>query len=571
MSVIKSDEFTYALKPLCKKYFSIEADDEDDLHKSTVSARRLAKKSGWAIADAVEADYWLGDPAACLKYGLRDALRVVYLRKAHMQHFQENSDALRVYDREMELMATLERMECRGVAIDESRNTELRKFYEKIASESWAGVCAAGGANLNLASPKQMTMEFFGMREHSPLLYSTNKKKGNIPVACQHCKGSGCLVCQDTGQNPKCDGEFLAHIGVKHEQDDAGQDKLVMGDPLAWHILHHSAASSMLRFVEQYKDLAVVEADTDCRIIHPNYRQTGARTARMSAERPNLQNVASDDSGKKKVDVPYRPREIFVPRPGTLFHVPDYSQIEVWILALLSKDKELIAALTAGGDAHQNVADLIWGHTYDRACAKRDAEKDPLKLSPAALANLKRYKTGRKRAKNLQFCKIYGGGAKKIASMIKTSVDEAKTFISDYDLRLPAVKRYMDESIAIAKAKGEVVNPFGRVYSVDPGYEYRATNYLIQGTAAEVMKNAMSRLDKLYAEKWDDKARLLLQIHDELIIEVDRNADCEQLRKDTVRAMGLDALTLGSPVPFPVGYKITEERWSQCMDVVVAA
>ncbi len=129
----------------------------------------------------------------------------------------------------------------------------------------------------------------------------------------------------------------------------------------------------------------------------------------------------------------------------------------------------------------------------------------------------------------------------------------------------------MDETIAIAEAHGQVVNPFGRVYSIDPGYEYRATNYLVQGTAAEVAKNAMIRLSDLYEKNWKGQADLLLQIHDEFIIEVDEEADCEELRQQTVRAMASDALILGSPMPFPVGYKIATERWSQCTDVAVAA
>jgi DNA polymerase-1 len=570
-SVISSDEITYALKPLCKKYLDIPIDDETDLQKSTISARRLAKKRGWAIAEELKADYWLADHEVLKKYGVTDAVRVATLRAAHIEHFKNHPDAQEVYDREMALMATLERMECLGVAIDSKRNDELTGFYRSIANRAKKGIDLAGGKDLNVASPKQMTMEFFGVREHAPIRYSKNKKKGNAPVACQHCKGSGCLVCQDTGQNPKCDGEFLEHIGVKREHQADGSEKLVMGDPLAWHILHHSAASTMLHFTEQYAALSVLELDTGCKIIHPNYKQAGTRTARMSAERPNLQNVASDESGKKKVDVPYRPREVFVPRPGTLFYVPDYSQIEVWILALLAKDKELINALVAGGDAHQNVADLIWGHTYDKKLAKISAKKDQSSLSKEELSNLKRYKIGRKRAKNLQFCKIYGGGPGKIAQMTGTSLEEAKQFISDYDERLPGVRKFMGESVGLAKHQGVVVNPFGRVYSIDPGYEYRATNYLVQGTAAEVMKNAMIGLDECYITKWRDQARILLQIHDELIIEVDKEIDCKELKQDTVRIMGDDAMKLGSPIPFPVGFKIATERWSQTTDVTVTA
>jgi DNA polymerase I-like protein with 3'-5' exonuclease and polymerase domains len=155
--------------------------------------------------------------------------------------------------------------------------------------------------------------------------------------------------------------------------------------------------------------------------------------------------------------------------------------------------------------------------------------------------------------------------------MVGCSIGEAKKFISDYDLRLPAVPRFMEESIALAKRKGVVTDPYGRDYPVDRGFEYRATNYLVQGTAAGVAKGAMRRVDTVLSTKWECRADLLLQIHDEFLIEVDKEADCHALRQDVVRAMSFDYKMLGCPIPFPVGYKIATERWSVNQEVEVAA
>lgn len=555
--VIRPNEPTFKLKPLCKKYLKMETDDQEALHSATVRARREAKKNGWAIHEEVAADYWLTG-SEVEKYGCRDAKRAVALFLTQREHLNKYPSLQEVLADEMELADVLAEMEDRGVALDRRRLAELRKFYLAIIVKH-QGVISHEAHGINLRSSKQMTALWFGERGYIPLRYSD--------AACQACRGEGrdCRICLGTGRNPSADGDFLAHVGVKRDADG----ELVPGDPLAWAILHHQAARSMLDFVDQYDGLAVVE--NGYLVIHPNFKQVGARTARMSCTSPNLQNVASDESGKKKVAVPYRSREVFVPRAGHLFYLTDYSQIEVWVLALCVKkyvhDSALLDMLAAGGDAHQIVADAIWGHLYDAPKAKRDAARDPTDLNTDDLANVKAYKHARKRAKNLQFAVIYGGGRKKVAQLIGCSETEAVQFKDDYDERLPAVAHFMNWSIHSARRLGHVTSPYGRVYPLDPGLEYRAVNYLIQGTAATILKRAMVRVRQALRRLARGRARLLMSIHDELVTEVEEGADTPALRAAVVHAMQADSKKLGCPVPFPVSFSVAGERWSEAREV----
>lgn len=581
-SVVNPDEFDNGLKALSKKYLGIPDDDEKMLHASImetrrkVQAQRRRKEGGplahYALSEDVKGDVFLGEEGLCRDYTMKDALRTATLHIAQLEHLDEDSNnggrLWDVYNREHKVMRTLRRMEDRGTCIDRDRNLHVISFYKKWTAIAQFGINVNGGKSLNPRSPKQMTKHFFQELGHAPLKYSTKKVAGKkVPVRCQWCKGNGCGICQMTGNNPKCDGDFLQHIGVKHEEDESGNDKIVMGEPLAYWMLYFKAAGTMIGYTEQYRDLSTLEDDNW--ILHPNYKQVEAVTGRMSCERPNLQNVASDESGKKRVDLPYKPRECFVPRPGHIFYVPDYSQIEVWIFALLSKDKTMLDTLYGGGDFHGNIASLIWGSLWDEKIAKSAENLKPHEMSSDQKKHLKTKKRWRKRAKNVMFTKLYGGGLGRVAETIGCSTSEAEVFVDQYDERLPGVRQYMHETIGLAKRQGYVINPFGRRYPIHRDVAYKATNYLIQGTAAEVMKNGMVRVDGLCQKDYLDQMYLLLQIHDELIVEVAKEAHSIRAMQDVVTAMSADYKELGCKIPFPVGMKIAEERWSECQDVLL--
>jgi len=559
---IRTDEFSFGLKPLCQKYLQIDDKDQKALHTSVIAGRRIAKKNGWMLAPKPAADYHLGDWKLCAKYAKLDAFRTMSLYALQEMRFEKLKHEKEIYDTvERPTMLVLDRMERRGTAVDKERVKEVKEFYRKYVEDAGRVIKKIAG-DLNPRSPKQMTKMFFGKLGHTPLRYS-RKGKSKVYVDCQHCKGDGCKICQMTGRNPKCDGEFLESIGVDKSHGDKRKK-----DPLAYNLLLNNASTTMLQFVDSYLELMVREDDQW--IIHPNYRQCKVRTTRLSAEKPNLQNVASDDSGKKKVDLPYRPRECFIPRKGCILYVPDYSQIEVWLVYLRSKDAALGKILLSGGDTHGKVAATVIPGAFDLDHALADAKKDPTTLSASRMKNLKTYKSMRKKAKNTQFCKIYGGGPEKIAWTAGCTLEEATEFVERYDSTFVDVKSFMDRNIDFARKHGYIKNAYGIKIYTERGLEYRATNYDIQGSAATLMKRAMLNTDTLCrTPEYKGKLFLQLQIHDELLIEGLESTYSNKTMRDIAECMSRDYKLLGSPIPFPIGMKIARERWSESSEVMI--
>lgn len=566
MHILKPDERSWGLKPLCDKYFDIDDGDQKDLISSVNSARISAKRLGYAIADSNKADYWLGKPKLCRKYGELDAYRTMILFLSQEEMFEEYPKRLDVYKRELKLMHAIDRMECRGVRLDVDRIEEIKEYYEKVIVKSKKKIVKAAGKEFNPNSYPQKTKLFFGKLGHTPLEYSSKGKgRAKTYTDCSHCKGEGCKVCQDTGRNPKCDGKFLESISVVRDDED----NIKVKDKLAYAMLENSAASTMLGYLNSYIKFSVKDKNGDT-ILHPNYKQCGPITGRLAAERPNLQNVASDESGSKKTNIDYRLREAFIARKDHVLYIPDYSQIEVWIMALQSGDNKLIDQLAQGGDAHQLVADLIWPDAYSKKIAKRAGDKKAKDRSTKELKHLKEKGRIRKRIKTINFGIIYGQGADATAAGIGCSMEEVTEYLRQYHKKLPAVKKFMQDSIDEAREQGYVVNPYGRYYPISKSRIYVATNYKVQGTAAEVLKNAIIHVDKLsQKKKYMDLMRLLLNIHDELMAEIHKSIHNKKTQQDIVDAMNTDAEFLGCPIPFPIGLKIAEHRWTEYMEVTL--
>jgi DNA polymerase I-like protein with 3'-5' exonuclease and polymerase domains len=601
--VLDPDAFDKRLKPLTSRLCGIPDDDQDAVDQSAKSMRhkvriaRNAVKRGKAtkeqellaryaideplIAEWEEkktsddnssmADCFLADENVLEEYARKDALRTAVLYETCLQEFKKRKLAggrsWEVYQDEQKLAVVVKAMEDKGIRVDKEKNREIVKDYwdiMKVHREAMDDIAP----DFNAGSWKQKQEYFFLRNDYKPLRYSESKKKSKGRIkeypACQWCKKlakPGCKVCQFTGRSPKCDGEFLESIGV----DRSGETPKPK-DRLAWHILHHQAAKSMVSFCSAYERFVV--KDKDGWILHPNYRQAGPVTNRFAAERPNMQNASTDDSGKKKVDVPYRSREPFIPREGRCFYIPDYSQIEIWMLYICSKDKALGQILLAGGDTHGKVAQTVVPNACDFPQAVKDKNVDPRKLSPGRLANLKSYNKTRKKAKNTQFCKVYGGGVPKIAQTAGCSFEEAKEFVDRYEATFTGVTRFMNENIAKARKYGGVENPYGMWYPIDFDRAYVATNYIIQGGCASMIKRAMVRVyDEVIKKYYEGKMDLLLTIHDELLFDVSLDVDNMETMKRIAWAMQADHKMLGCPVPFPVGMKVAYERWSESKEI----
>jgi DNA polymerase-1 len=242
--------------------------------------------------------------------------------------------------------------------------------------------------------------------------------------------------------------------------------------------------------------------------IHPTFHQFGAATGRLSSSHPNVQNIPIRSPEGVRI------REAFVSAEGHRLLSADYSQVELRILAHFSRDESLIEAFRCGEDIHQRTAAEVSGIAPERVTA-----------------------TERARAKAINFGIIYGSTAFGIASQLGIAQADAQSTIDAYFARYRGVRRFLDATVAAAKRDGFVRTLLGRRrYLPDlasrnrvlrQAAERMAVNTVIQGTAADLIKKAMVEV----AEALEDRglsARMILQVHDELVFEVP-DAETEEL------------------------------------------
>jgi len=284
----------------------------------------------------------------------------------------------------------------------------------------------------------------------------------------------------------------------------------------------HAIVDTLLRYREveklrsTYGEALLAEVAADGR-IHASFRQTVARTGRLSSERPNLHNIPT------RTDAGQQFRRAFVPADGCRFLVADYDQVELRVLAHLSDDPGLVAAFTSGDDIHRAVAAGIYG------------------VPPEEVTRVQR-----DRAKMVSYGLVYGMEAFGLARRLSTGVDEAAEIMDRYFGGFPEVRAYMDHTVTEARQRGYTRTALGRKrplpelsdrnYRVRQAAERQAMNAGIQGLAADLFKAALVRLDRAL-EDAGLASRLVLQVHDEVIVEVRGGED------DEVAALTDDALT----------------------------
>jgi len=222
--------------------------------------------------------------------------------------------------------------------------------------------------------------------------------------------------------------------------------------------------------------------------LHSNIRQSGTETGRMSMSSPSLHNVPKEgeDEDKKK---PFNVRKCFVPRKGKLFVMLDYDQQEFRMLLDYAGEHALIKKVNEGHDVHQAAADLT------------GMQRQP--------------------AKHLQFGILYGLGTKKLAIKLKKTFEQAFSLKMVYFNKLPRVEKLMKQIKRVSVQRGWIRNWFGRKLQLkDPNKSYIMINHLIQGGCADVIKVAMNRIDDYMIDN-KLKSKMLLQVHDELVFEME--------------------------------------------------
>ena len=313
--------------------------------------------------------------------------------------------------------------------------------------------------------------------------------------------------------------------------DAASLEKLVGQHPIIDHLLRYREVEKLR---STYGEGLLTEVRPDGR-IHATFNQTVARTGRLSSDAPNLHNIpVRSDMGRGF-------RAAFVPAPGTEFLVADYNQIELRCIAHLAEDPGLIAAFDSGTDIHTQTASRVFA------------------VAPADVSHEQRSK-----AKMVSYGLAYGMEAYGLGQRLSIPTSEAQVILDAYFDAFPAVRAYMDDTVAEARERGYTETLFGRRrqipelsssnFRIRQAGERQAMNAGIQGLAADIFKVALVRLDQAL-DREHLASRLVLQVHDEVILEVPP-AEREAATEVTLEAM-MGAFALRVPLEVNLSFGAT--------------
>ncbi len=305
-------------------------------------------------------------------------------------------------------------------------------------------------------------------------------------------------------------------------------EQLALDYPLPRLILQHR---SLTKLMSTYIEKLPLQIDPKTHRVHTSYNQAIASTGRLSSTDPNLQNIPVRTEEGRRI------REAFIAEKGYRLLAADYSQIELRIMAHLSGDEGLVTAFEQGLDVHKATAAEVFGVPLEAVEADQ-----------------------RRSAKAINFGLIYGMSAFGLAKQLDIPRGEAQSYINLYFERYPGVKRYMDETRALAKEQGYVETVFGRrLYLPDINArnaqmrnyaERTAINAPMQGTAADIIKRAMIDVDD-WLRKESIDARIIMQVHDELVLEV-KAGELDSVGEQ-VSSLMIKAATLKVPLEVDVG------------------
>jgi DNA polymerase-1 len=405
------------------------------------------------------------DLETATRYSAEDADVALQVHAALWPKLEATPELASVYTAiELPLVPVLQQMEYTGVMVDARLlRQQSQELAEKMAATEKAAHAAAGGP-FNLGSPKQL----------QEVLYERLK----LPVL---------------GKTPK---------GQPSTAEDV-LEQLAESYDLPRLILEYRG---LTKLKSTYTDKLPADIDPRTQRIHTSYHQAVAATGRLSSSDPNLQNIPIRTAEGRRI------RQAFVAPPGYKLLAADYSQIELRIMAHLSGDEGLLAAFAADQDVHRATAAEVFGLPLDSVTAEQ-----------------------RRSAKAINFGLIYGMSAFGLAKQLGIERGQAQAYVDRYFERYPGVRRYMDETRASARRLGFVSTVFGRrLYLPEINArnnqlrqyaERSAINAPMQGTAADIIKRAMIGV-AAWLKAEEPGARLIMQVHDELVVEVpeDRTA-----------------------------------------------
>ncbi len=431
------------------------------------------------------------------RYAAEDADITLRLHRTLGPRLEAEPALQRVYRViEMPLVPVLARIEANGVMID---GDELRRQSADLGKRMLAAQQKAtelAGRSFNLDSPKQLCA----------LLFEELK----LPV----------MVKTPSGQ-PSTNEEALAAIADLHE--------------LPQVILEYRGLAKLR---STYTDKLPDMVNPATGRVHTSYHQAGAATGRLSSSDPNLQNIPIRTEDGRRI------RKAFVAPPGRRIVACDYSQIELRIMAHLSEDPGLMAAFSSNVDVHRATAAEVFGRTLAEVT---DNE--------------------RRAAKAINFGLMYGMSAFGLARQLGIGRGEAQDYIALYFSRYPGVRDFMERTRQQAREQGYVETVFGRRLYLDfiskgtqgqrAGAERAAINAPMQGTAADIIKRAMVTVDA-WLSGHADRALMIMQVHDELVFEVDARFVDPLLAEVTALMSSAAKLSVPLVVDSGIGYNWDE-------------
>jgi DNA polymerase I len=469
-----------------------EGGDDFDLFDVQVAAYLLAPEEGTPAFAKLRARYLPSSLATAEGDSPQDravdrAAATLSMGEA-MEKMLSEAQLLEVFrGLDMPLLPVLHRMEARGIRIDPGVFRELSATLARDIAAIEKKVAAAAGTEFNINSPKQLAFLLF--------------EKLGLPTV------------KKTKTGYSTDVDVLEQLKNLHEIPSL--------------VLEYR---TLAKIRSTYVDVLPAAVDPRDGRIHTTFNQTQAATGRLSSSDPNLQNIPI------RTELGRRIRAGFVPEAGNVLVGADYSQVELRLLAHLSGDAELIRRFREGDDIHTAAAAAIFG------------------VAPAKVTEEQR-----RRAKTINFGILYGMSPFGLSRELGIGGKEAREYIEQYFRRYPGVREYIEEIKAGARKNGYVVTIMGRrrfIRDIDSrnrvlreAAERMAVNTPIQGSAADLIKVAMIRVDREFRDA-GLASRLILQVHDELIVEAPEREGAKAERILTGAMEG--AATLSVPLTVSV-------------------
>ncbi|GGZ92763.1 DNA polymerase I [Ignatzschineria ureiclastica] len=424
-------------------------------------------------------------------YACEDADITLQLRHSILPRLKAQTGQYQIYEEiEMPLVPVLAKMEHAGIEVDAAHLEALsHEFGERLKALEIEAYELAG-EEFNMSSSKQVGEILFD--------------KLQLPVI---------------KKTPK---------GAPSTAEDVLQ-KLAEDYPLPKLIIEYREFSKLR---STYTDSLVADINPDTGRVHTSFNQAQTSTGRLSSSNPNLQNIPIRTSEGRRI------REAFVAKEGHILLSADYSQVELRLMAHFSQDETMIKAFREGKDIHAATAAEVFRTPLEKVTSQE-----------------------RRAAKAINFGLIYGMGAFGLAKQLGISRTQAQEYISLYFSRYPGVLNYMDQTKERAREQGYVETLLGRrlylpgIQSSNAiarsGAERIAINAPLQGTAADIIKLAMLKVDRLLSEKPEIEAKMLLQVHDELILE--SSLASETLATELLITAMTDVIEIDVPLIVEVG------------------